>query len=919
MKQRRRLNHTASRRASALMLALAMLSLVAFTLVSLAVVTREHIIEEGIRRNDEAARENAFFALHLALAQLQEYAGKDRMATAQARIQGDQINHTYWTGVWDEAGKVNWLVSAAISDVVDPPIGEEIRILNTGTQSVFIDAIELPADMAGGGFPGRIGWWTSDEGVKAAIGQSPELEHEDVKVERRNRQIVSQKHNGKAVFDTWQDIQLLEKITHFEQIKLLPSVSGIESTEVDKLYHDITAENAFVLSNGAEGGLRRDLTHLVRSGDPGLYADPLINAEAQAYLDFGYNGANILPVRFKQMTESVGWPTHPVITECVLACGIAADQSSVSSLGSALVYDVVLYYYLFLDVWNPYAIPLATGGTSPDIEVRVTGLPQVNIPNTNVIMPDEVVIAVDVFFDMEAGEVQLLAEPTDEGGSSGNGVNHVKIGQLITLGTQAAPAPFVSFSPTTVTLEFFNRVNPDSTEPFFTMTLGEYENFGIQYGPLLPFIRAPGSVAGGTNRVDTISRESLREPGHVFAYHFKMRDRYNTTDQGLSEWLEMRDPRASGHEIDITASDTYYEFLQQPTHYVRDSVTHVSDFFASAFANVVTGLPDRQARLFDVPVQAPVSVGTLRNLYFKGNPPFALGSVTGGELNLLYDRYFMSTLPEVAADWDKQSTLPNSRIVYLAEGGGEDSTDLVESEDSAKRLFLKNGFNLNSVSEVAWKAVLSGIKIPDWTYHDTTEYAPASGEVVLVNGLFSLPHRAAQNWPSSVSYADANNFEMETLADDRRHPVFIQGVRELTDAEVEALARRIVDQLKQRGEPFLSVADFLKAGILQNAIDAVPTINNPNGRELPIPQNAPASVTQSSLMVHLAPILFARSDTFTIRAYGDVQNPKTGEVEASAFCEATVQRVPEPMGGDAELYGRRYEIVSFAWLEEDFD
>jgi hypothetical protein len=95
----------------------------------------------------------------------------------------------------------------------------------------------------------------------------------------------------------------------------------------------------------------------------------------------------------------------------------------------------------------------------------------------------------------------------------------------------------------------------------------------------------------------------------------------------------------------------------------------------------------------------------------------------------------------------------------------------------------------------------------------------------------------------------------------------------------------------------------------------------------------PGWFTQADLLEPLGPELAARSDTFVIRAYGDVvdpvntTNPASPVILARAWCEAVVQRFPDygdptdqpyvhPSLADAtnRTFGRKFRVVSLRWL-----
>ena len=169
-----------------------------------------------------------------------------------------------------------------------------------------------------------------------------------------------------------------------------------------------------------------------------------------------------------------------------------------------------------------------------------------------------------------------------------------------------------------------------------------------------------------------------------------------------------------------------------------------------------------------------------------------------------------------------------------------------------------------------------------------------------------------------------------------RTELFRQGMKTLTSAQVTALANAIAAAIKARqttSGPFRSLEEFLNPSVpggtslLEDAIAAVPTINA-DAAGAPI-EFSSQFLTQGDIMTALAPVLFARSDTFVIRSYGEAVNPTTAAVEGRAWCEAIVQRVPDyfdPAADPAETspaaltsalnqtYGRRFKVISFRWL-----
>jgi hypothetical protein len=92
----------------------------------------------------------------------------------------------------------------------------------------------------------------------------------------------------------------------------------------------------------------------------------------------------------------------------------------------------------------------------------------------------------------------------------------------------------------------------------------------------------------------------------------------------------------------------------------------------------------------------------------------------------------------------------------------------------------------------------------------------------------------------------------------------------------------------------------------------------------------PGQLLQGDILQALSPCMTVRSDSFTIRAYGESRATATNEVRATAWCEATVQRYPDPVASSvgagnplsdlvnpASRFGRSFRMLSFRWLNRN--
>ena len=278
---------------------------------------------------------------------------------------------------------------------------------------------------------------------------------------------------------------------------------------------------------------------------------------------------------------------------------------------------------------------------------------------------------------------------------------------------------------------------------------------------------------------------------------------------------------------------------------------------------------------------------------------------------------------------------------------------------AAEYQMIQGPFNVNSTSVQAWKAMLASLNKSEiailWGRTARLETKPAGNVPILAMSLMNggAIHAAAVDF-SKIDNPRTNDWN---------------GHRELTEPELENLAAKIVEQVRDRG-PFLSLSEFVNRQIgplgprtLSGALEAAITeseinekknavfpatflaqtpinvtdLSNPKIYNYTTPEattgnpaaGAPGWINQGDLLRILEPAATVRGDTFVIRVCGEALDAG-GKVSARAYAEAVVQRMPEyvdpvnrpslNVNTDATAaqanknFGRRISVMSFRWL-----
>jgi len=338
--------------------------------------------------------------------------------------------------------------------------------------------------------------------------------------------------------------------------------------------------------------------------------------------------------------------------------------------------------------------------------------------------------------------------------------------------------------------------------------------------------------------------------------------------------------------------------------------------------------------------------------------------------DVLWDGYTLTTLPQVNNNYKpsspepsvdaelfkklkaREAFLPNPRYVPYEPKGVQFDLATIQNEGDATSgsfytnagmLMVDGAFNINSTSVDAWEAFLSG------THKLAVQKLNSDGQV---SGF----HTSSDIRFPRVSATLDDGVDKNKVGSSSEMTKQWIGYRNIKQEEIRELAERLVEEIKKRG-PFLSLGEFVnrtvdedkitsdaelgKSGALQAALDL--SLNKDLDGDLELAarnmdvssettqgSGFPTQVLQGDVLQALAPYMQARSDSFTIRAYGESINPVTGKVRAKAWCEAVVQRYSDPvkdadsdpdqmkdLANPKSLYGRKFRMISFRWLSPD--
>ena len=349
----------------------------------------------------------------------------------------------------------------------------------------------------------------------------------------------------------------------------------------------------------------------------------------------------------------------------------------------------------------------------------------------------------------------------------------------------------------------------------------------------------------------------------------------------------------------------------------------------------------------------------------------------------LWDSYFFSTIPRTGIP------KPDNPALIRCDSSAS-SNQLMDPVAAASHLMIDGAFNCNSTDKNAWKAFLASARhfkhaadtaeIAAAAFPRTLEQTspsatpPTGNDADSFSGFLRLTDNQLDALAAEIvkqvrlrgPFVTLSHFVNRALADLKTQPALtrcgaLQSAIDESGANINFAANKnafsrikvsedAVTLMEKQGAPRADLdgtdlSDRPPDADTSNPDWAVTSTDNNFGAVASIiadremlkdakykPEQGyrstgiPGWLTQADVLQVIGPSLTTRSDTFRIRAYGEVLD-SNGTPVARAYCEAIVQRVPAytdltnpPTARGAVLttlnqtYGRHFQIIDFRWL-----
>lgn len=354
--------------------------------------------------------------------------------------------------------------------------------------------------------------------------------------------------------------------------------------------------------------------------------------------------------------------------------------------------------------------------------------------------------------------------------------------------------------------------------------------------------------------------------------------------------------------------------------------------------------------------------------------------------DVLWDSYFFSSYINTGSTLELNNTrysFDESLNEDISHSSYSDEDAVKESYKSiASRLKINGSFNINSTSVEAWKAFLGGmlnVEIGGNTLSNRATFPritdPINSAIEAKPGTTSAKTGSTYTGYNSISPDDIDQLAQSIVHEVRLRgpfvslsqfvnrtvgghaistrdlPFFSSPKNSIYETAKEATTRTSAPYINRKGslQAALDGSSKLFSSLNRGYFDTANTDYTYSEDELPtrpdvrnekdydalrgeaLASHYTGYLTQGDLLARIGAVITPRSDTFKIRAYGDVRDPTTEAVTAKSWCEITVQRKAayvddqnfsfdsgrSNLTSNNQKFGRRFEIVSMRWLTVD--